>query len=298
MGNLKLNEQVKTSNPKHRVFCQESYAQDLYNLMTGSLFPTDYKQIKTGDVVKGHVIKKTSTEIVLDSNFETIFIDITKERKGKEFLDSLEIGNQIEVHVTKLETEDFLRGSIDKAHNSKVRESLFESLYKNTCAFNCLVLEKSKGGFFVEIDGIKAFMPGSLAAANKLVDFDILLGKTVPVMVENYIKETDTFIVSNKKYIQNVLPTLIDNLSIMDQKYKGFITGTIKFGAFIEWDEVFTGLLHINEMSEESKKAFKDWTPGKEIEFSIKSVIEVDNKKGGKDKRIILTERTEKKDKK
>lgn len=291
MSNLKINTSVKTTNSKHLVYCQESYAQELYNLMTGSSF-NDLAPINDGDIVKAEVILKTDTELILNSNFETVFIDIKKEKKNKSFLDSLSIGNQIEVFVSKEKNDSFLKGSIEKAHNAKVRESLFESLYNNTCAFNCTVIEKSKGGFFVEIDGVKAFMPGSLAAANKLVNFDVLMGKQVQVMVENYIKDTDTFIVSNKKYIQHVLPTMIDELSIMEDKYSGFITGTTKFGAFVEWNDVFTGLLHFNEMSDEMKKQFNSFKPGQEVEFYIRRVDEITNKQGKLEKRIILTDKT------
>lgn len=294
MKSLQVNEEVKTLNEKHKVYCQESYAQELYDLMFGSDF-SNQKPLEDGQVVKAQIIKKSLNEIILESNHETIFIDLEKEKKFKALLDSTIVGNFIEVQIVKEAKSDYIKGSIEKAHGAKVRDSLFDSLNKNSCAFNCVILERSKGGFFVDIDGIKCFMPGSLAAANKLVDFDSYLGKQVPVMVEKWIKDTDTFIVSNKKYLLHALPDLIDQNIKPGMKFTGFVTGTIKFGAFVEWNEVFTGLLHQEEMEKESKREFKNWTPGREIEFYIKSVEDIKKKDGSMEKRITLTEKEPKK---
>ena len=143
--------------------------------------------------------------------------------------------------------------------------------------------------FFVDILGIKAFLPGGLAAANKIIDFDEYIGKDVTVMIENYLKDTNIFIVSNKKYVKYILPKKIKELD-KSKKYKGNVTGTTKYGIFIEWDDSsgddfkYTGLLHHTKMKEQTKTRFQqnDFKPGDEIDFWVDKITD--------DNRIILSE--------
>jgi len=122
-----------------------------------------------------------------------------------------------------------------------------------------------------------------LAAANKIVDFNDYLEKEIPVMIEDYLKDTKTFIVSNKKYIQHILPS---KMAEMDRAamYNGTITGTAKYGIFVEFEEIFTGLLHYSKMTPDTRSKFKnrEFRPGDPISFWIKEVT--------KDDRIILCE--------
>ena len=178
-------------------------------------------------------------------------------------------------------------GSLVQALADNRREDFFKEIKNPTNAYLGKVTGKNVGGFIVDVEGVIAFLPGSLASANKIVDFDSFIGKKVHVMVEDYIREGDTFIVSNKKYIQYIMPKKLEEIDF-HKKYKGEITGTSSFGIFIEFDEIFTGLLHVSEMTEETKELFngegsRRFLPGEEIEFYIKEI--------GKNNRIILSEK-------
>lgn len=146
------------------------------------------------------------------------------------------------------------------------------------------IKEKNNGGFLVDIGGIDAFLPGSLAAANIVTNFDELIGKEIPVMFEDYLKEGDTFIVSNKKYIKHILPEKIKELDL-NREYSGKITGYAKFGIFLEFNDILTGLLHTSEMIEDTLSKFKnnEFRSGDYITFYIKEISKGD--------RIILTEK-------
>jgi ribosomal protein S1 len=80
-----------------------------------------------------------------------------------------------------------------------------------------------------------------------------------------------------------VLPSKIQDLDI-NKKYAGNITGIAKYGIFVEFDEIFTGLLHSSKMTPELREKFKSYafSPGMEISFWIKEITA--------DKKIILTD--------
>jgi ribosomal protein S1 len=101
-------------------------------------------------------------------------------------------------------------------------------------------------------------------------------------MVEDFLKDMNSFVVSHKKYLAHILPIKLSELNL-NNKYTGKITGTSKFGIFIEFAEYFTGLLHTSKMDKDTREKFNArlFKPNDEIEFYISEIT--------KDSRIILT---------
>jgi ribosomal protein S1 len=102
-------------------------------------------------------------------------------------------------------------------------------------------------------------------------------------MVEDYLKESDTFVFSYKKYISTVMNSKINELDL-DKKYAGTVTGSAKYGVFVEFDELFTGLIHTSKMTPELHNKFVKGTfkSGDKVEFWIKEITD--------DKKLILTD--------
>ena len=152
-----------------------------------------------------------------------------------------------------------------------MRAELFEQIKKETSAYTVKVVSVNKGGYIVDLSGVKCFLPGSLAAANKITDFESYIGKEIPVMIEGYVEAKDIFIVSYKKYLNKIMDSKIRELDLT-KKYKGCVTGTSDFGVFVEWDSVYTGLIHKTEFQEDMN--IRDLHPGTEIEFYVKEIKE------------------------
>jgi small subunit ribosomal protein S1 len=184
------------------------------------------------------------------------------------------------------EENEVIKGSLFKNFILNKQTELFNQIKDSNKIYKAKILEKNRGGFIAIIDGIKTFLPGSLAAANKIIDFNNFIGKSVDVMIEDYLKDDKTFIVSNKKYILYVIDEKLKNLEI-GKLYFGKVTGISKFSIFIEWDDLFTGLLHLSEMTEEEKLKFNKgfYQSGSDISFYIKQITN--------DNKIILTNNKE-----
>lgn len=285
---------IKRPGDKSKVLCQEPYAQELYDRMYDA--PTYSKDLKTGSILRvvDMRILPNEVEVVCD-NFDTLYFTLSKERKYldllglseeqfKEWIKSGESSSHFQRHKTHVivENEKNRKGSLYAAHLLTIVKEFREQILKPTSAYTAKILSKNQGGFFVEIQGVKAFLPGSLAAANKIVDFDEYIGKEIPVMIEDYLESSNIFVVSYKKYLDTILPSKLGELD-RNQFMKGFVTGTSKFGIFVEFDEIYTGLLHTTEMSEETNARFANG------EFKIGSPVEV-WLKDIKDNKLILTE--------
>ena len=286
---------IKKPGDKTKIYCQESYAQELYDFMYGDSVPT--KDLMQGDILRVIDLKFVSTNEVevLCDNYDTLYFDIQKEKKYtdlmnmneeqfREWIDSGECKihyMQNKTHVI-VENVQARKGSLYTAHLKTIAKEFRDQLTKPTSAYQAKILSKNQGGFLVEVQGIKAFLPGSLAAANKIVNFDEYLGKQVNVMIEDYLAPSDIFVVSYKKYLDYILPSKLAELERNDY-LTGTITGTSKFGIFAEFNEIFTGLLHVSAMSSETLENFNlgKFRSGETIEAWLKDI---------KDNKLILTE--------
>lgn len=292
------NNEITGNSKNSKCFSRESYAQDLFNRYTHS----DVIPVKK-DLIKGDIVKITNIfninenfidvelagglTVTVDLNREKRFIqifgytnviDFTNDLKETLLLNSLiERGNQAYI----VESTPTVKISLWQGHLQSVRDEFMKQIQNPTNAYTAKIIEANKGGFFVEVQGIDAFMPGSLAAPNKINDFQSYIGKEVVVMIEDFLKDMNSFIVSHKKYLTHILPIKIQELDIT-QQFQGTITGSSKYGIFIEFD-MFTGLLHTSKMDNETRELFdqRKIYAGDDISFYISEIT--------KDNRIILT---------
>lgn len=173
--------------------------------------------------------------------------------------------------------------SLTGGHIESLREEFYKEIKKPTSAYIAKVISRNGGGFLVNVNGLNGFLPGSLAAANIVKNFDDLLGQEVYVMVEDYLANVGTFVFSHKKYLSHIMPSKMAELSLTES-YTGNVTGVAKFGVFVEFNDIFTGLIHTSKMSARMRDDFKsgEFSAGMPVTFWIKE-ISADNK-------IILTD--------
>lgn len=195
-----------------------------------------------------------------ETNFgQSVVIDTKKEEKHLKKLGytTIEIkeGQILDIIVYKDKSGNF-NGSISAGYEKSLKKELHESLAKENFAFKVKVKSICNGGFMVDLSGIECFLPGSLAAANRIMNFADYVGKEINVMVEVYDQKRDIFVVSFKKYLKKIIETEVKNLSF-SSKYEGVVTGTSNTGVFVEWNEIFTGIIPFEETTKESLEKLK-----------------------------------------
>ena len=272
-----------------RLLSNESYAADvisMYGVTDQTLQKTQLIEDSVAYTTRGEVsfISKDRERALIDIQSKyTAYCTLTKEPDY--IVDQLKVGMEIDVKIkTNKKTGDVIASISDAIQEVKLKE-IKDAIGNSTVGFTAKVKELIHGGYWVDIAGIKCFMPGSLGGLNKLHDFSVLVGKEIIVMPITFSKEKDTVVVSHREYLRTMIPSTIEKLNeTIKEPRTGFVTGTTKFGVFAEFDECLTGLIPKAELDEEFKKALDERSikPGDEITFWTKEIIS--------DRKIILSQ--------
>jgi len=290
----KYNESISLTEDdkknKVRVYCQEPYAQMLYDMMSGRE-SSGVQKITSKDLTEGEVYKVRPKTLYTDD--KTLLVEEINSGVSiciplKEYskpLEDLVSGNIKDFYVTlyKVTKSGEYFGSEKKALSVTYKQELFDHL-NNSTWFDVKIKRLIKGGYLaIYQNEVECFIPGSHAAANVVHNFNDMLGKTLTVMVDNYDAANDLFILSYKKYIAKSMPTMISELSF-DVPYAGVLTNSpYDFGVFVEIDGYYTGLIHKSEFQnyDEIRKTLR---AGDKIQVYVKDVTQK-----GDQYRIVLT---------
>lgn len=269
---------VEVDLPKGtKILSQDSNVLELLKFYEG----LDIKEPpKENEIRTLEVISMDSEHVILSlDGKQDAYMNLRKERG----LEALKIGDHIPVRLRSGFGGNF-EASFTEAINKQKSSEIVDSIGKNI-GYRSKVTDLIHGGYFVEIDGVKCFMPGSLAGMNKLVDFSSLLGKEIIVVPVNYSQERGIPVVSHRDYLKTMIPSKIAKVSEdIDSWRTGFVTGTSGAGIFVEFEECLTGLIPVVEI-EKNEENFRIGAikPGDSINFRIKQIIS--------DTKILLTEK-------
>jgi len=236
-----------------------------------------------GEIKTGTVISMNLTTATVDIDWrECAVIELAKE--DKTYLDYIKPGYEIEVKIKDI-SDDGITASYTELIKHKKFQEIYESIGDETIAYTAKVKSLIFGGYFLDIDGIEVFMPGSQGGANKLVSFESLLGTEIAVCPISYSSHKGYIVVSHRKYLEMLIPNEIEKLEI-GQEYTGTVTGVGRdkktktpFGIFAEFNECLTGLLPIANLDDATKEllASDSIKPGDSITYKLYEIL-YDNK--------------------
>jgi len=270
----KPNPHVKTK-AGHRVYCRESYAQEMYNLLES--FEVNHaikSNINVGEIHEGIIYAVTQDTITVDIGYrELVYVKSDKEPQR---IKELSPGEETAVLITNTDNA-FISGSISGGVKQKVFMDLRAGVEAGDTAWVGLVKEMiENGGYVVEVQGIECFMPGSLAGINKLADFESIIGQELYVVPVSFSAGRGTIVVSHRKYLQALIPQEIEKIKEnAGEEITGNVTGTAKYGVFVEFNRCLTGMIHKNDLDPETFEKFKkrEIMPADEVTFKVKDVI-------------------------
>jgi len=222
----------------------ESFAQ---------LFEESLKEIKTrpGSIIRGTIISIEKDIVLVDAGLKSeSAIPAEQFKNSQGFLD-VKIGDQIDVALDAIEDgfgETLLSREKAKRHEAWL---ILERAHEKSETVTGIINGKVKGGFTVELNDIRAFLPGSLVDVRPVRETIHLEGKELEFKVIKLDQKRNNVVVSRRAVIESENSAerdqLLENLQ-EGMRVKGIVKNLTDYGAFVDLGGV-DGLLHITDMA-------------------------------------------------
>ncbi len=225
-----------------------------------------------GAIILGKVIRIGSDYVVVSAGLKSesmIPIDQFQDEHG-----NLEVAVGDDVQVALDAIEDGFGVTRLSRERAKRYESwgVLEKAFEKKENVRGVIQGRVKGGFTVEINKIRAFLPGSLVDVKPVRDPESLEGKEFDFKVIKIDAKRNNIVVSRRSAMEaeNSVEreALLENLHEGDE-VKGIVKNLTDYGAFIDLGGI-DGLLHITDMSwKRIKHPSEVLTIGDEIKVKI-----------------------------
>ncbi len=204
-----------------------------------------------GAVITGTVVRVSSDYIVVSAGLKSesiIPIEQFADERGKV---DVNVGDTIRVALETVE-DGFGTTRLSRERAKRLEAWIdLESAYEKKEIVRGVIQGRVKGGFTVEINKIRAFLPGSLVDVKPVRDPDALEGKEFDFKVIKIDAKRNNIVVSRRSAMEaeNSVEreALLEKLHEGDE-VKGIVKNLTDYGAFIDLGGI-DGLLHITDMS-------------------------------------------------
>jgi small subunit ribosomal protein S1 len=244
---------------------------DLKNEELERLYEESFQGIEVGRILAGKVVDIKEDGVIVDVGYKSEGV-IRSEEFDPDELANLKKGDEVEVFVVSvLDAEGMVVLSKDRAAKIKTWSVMEECMNSNT-SIEGVLCERTKGGAFVDISGVKAFMPGSHLDIRPVKDIDSLIGQKMKMKVLKVNNRRSNVIVSRRLYLEEEREAMKkETLEILREGVlmKGIVKNITDYGVFVDLGGI-DGLLHISDISwGRIAHPSKHFSVGQEIEVIV-----------------------------
>lgn len=208
-------------------------------------------EMEPGSIVTGTVVDIDNDWVTVHAGLKSEGVIPKSQFYGESGDFSLEIGDQVKVAMEVVD-DGFgeTRLSREKARRAESWQML-EDAFETSESIIGIMNGKVKGGFTVDIEDIRAFLPGSLVDVRPLRETIHLEGKPLEFKVIKLDQKRNNVVVSRRAVLEQEnsaeRDALLENLQ-EGQEVKGLVKNLTDYGAFVDLGGV-DGLLHITDMA-------------------------------------------------
>ncbi len=212
--------------------------------------------VQTVEMIPGSIVVGTVVDI--DNDYVTMHVGLKSEGivPRDQFLDasgqfSLDIGDRVKVAMEVVDDgTGETRLSREKARRAETWEMLEEAFEKKEPVSGVLNY-KVKGGFAVNIDDVRAFLPGSLVDSKPVKDTKDLEGQELQFLIIKLDPKRNNVVISRRALLEfensDEREALLNTLA-EGQILQGVVKNLTDYGAFVDLGGI-DGLLHVTDMA-------------------------------------------------
>src|SRR6188768_1761989 len=209
------------------------------------------KEMRVGEVITAEVIRVEANHVVVNAGLKSESYIPSEEFRSDRGEIEVKAGDFVKVAIDALE-DGFgeTRLSRDKAKRLAAWMDLEQALEKGTVVEG-LINGKVKGGLTVMVNGIRAFLPGSLVDIRPVKDTSPYENKVMEFKVIKLDRKRNNVVVSRRAVLeasqgaerQALLSSLTEGAVV-----KGIVKNITDYGAFVDLGGI-DGLLHITDLA-------------------------------------------------
>ncbi len=207
--------------------------------------------MRPGELIMGDVIEANDDYVIVSAGLKSDAEIPAAEFKNSVGELTVQVGDQVEVTLEAVEDGNgATRMSRERAMRMRAWAKL-TAAYEESEVVCGMITGKVKGGFTVDMLGLRAFLPGSLVDVRPLREVDYLEGRELDFKIIKLDQHRNNIVVSRRAIVENELGE--EREKLLDTIEEGMVvTGIVKnltdYGAFVNLGGL-DGLLHITDMA-------------------------------------------------
>ena len=217
------------------------------------LFEESLKEVETrpGSIVKGTVVAIEKDLVLVDAGLKSESAIPAEQFRNADGELEITVGDELDVALDAV--EDGFGETILSREKAKRYEAWLqlEKAYEDNATVTGIISGKVKGGFTVDLGGVRAFLPGSLVDVRPVRETAHLENKDLEFKVIKLDQKRNNVVVSRRAVIEKENSAereeLLENLQ-EGQEVQGIVKNLTDYGAFVDLGGV-DGLLHITDMA-------------------------------------------------
>jgi small subunit ribosomal protein S1 len=208
-------------------------------------------QLRPGSIITGTVVQVNDDFVVVNAGLKSEGVIPASQFYNENGEVGVNVGDAVEVALDTVE-DGFgeTRLSREKAKRAETWTRL-EAAHEAGETVIGIITDKVKGGFTVDLNDIRAFLPGSLVDVRPVRDTSYLEGKELEFKVIKLDRRRNNVVVSRRAVVEaegsadrdKMLESLEEGAVV-----KGVVKNLTDYGAFVDLGGV-DGLLHITDMA-------------------------------------------------
>src|SRR5471030_1647002 len=209
------------------------------------------QRIRPGMILTGLVIDVSDDVVIVNVGLKSEAVIPVEQFKNEHGVLEVKAGDEVEVALDSVEDgTGETRLSREKAKRARTWTRL-ETAFNNQEIVTGVITGRVKGGFTIEIETVRAFLPGSLVDVRPVRDTSYLEGKPLEFKVIKLDQKRNNVVVSRRAVVEQEFSA--ERSALMDNLQEGAVVrGSVKnltdYGAFVDLGGI-DGLLHITDMA-------------------------------------------------
>ena len=209
------------------------------------------QRIRPGMILSGLVVDVTDDIVIVNVGLKSEAVIDVNQFKNERGEVEVKPGDQVEVALDAVEDGNGeTRLSREKAKRARTWTRLEDAFGKGEIVTG-IITGRVKGGFTVEIEHVRAFLPGSLVDVRPVRDTSYLENKPLEFKVIKLDQKRNNVVVSRRAVVEQEFSA--ERSALMENLQEGAVVkGTVKnltdYGAFVDLGGI-DGLLHITDMA-------------------------------------------------